>query len=423
MHGARRREPVQLTEVIRMEHLTLEQAVDILLQKTEKIEDTEEVSLLDARGRVLAEDIAAVRNQPPFPRSPLDGYAVRSEDIRGACDGHPAVLSVVDEVTAGHVSGRTVESGTAVRIMTGAPIPEGADCIVAQEDTNYGDDRVEIYEEVRAWQNYCFEGEDYKAGSRLLEKGTFLGAIEVGILASLGLTSVLVYRRPKAALITTGDEIVLPGEALAGGKIYDSNLYTLAAQLSSWNIESTCRRRAGDDAGQVAEMIEEASSRADIIITTGGVSVGKKDIMHDVIRLLGCRRLFWKVAIKPGMPTLCAQYKGKLLICLSGNPYGAAANMELLVRPVLAKLAGRPDLEVKRKQAISDSAFPKRSNVTRYVRAYYEDGHVRASSGSNASGILSTMCGCNCFIEIPAGTEALKVGETVNVVLLYQNCF
>lgn len=401
-----------------MEGLALEQAVAILLDNVEKIMDREEISLWDAAGRVLAQDVTAQRDQPPFPRSPLDGYALRSEDIQTAAKDRPAVLQVIDEVTAGHVSAKTVEKGTAIRIMTGAPIPDGADCVVRQEDTDYGEDRVEIYQKVGAYDNYCRAGEDYRAGTTLLLKGSLPGSVEIGVLASLGMEKVQVYRSPRAAVITTGDEIMLPGESLRPGKIYDSNLYTIGTRLLSWGVTLTDRGRAGDDAAQVADRIRAAAKKADLIITTGGVSVGKKDIMHEVIQRLGCERLFWKVAIKPGMPTLCARYQGKLLICLSGNPYGAAANLELLVRPVLAKMSGRPDLYLKRKQAVSDSVFPKKSKVTRYVRAFYEDGYVRKMEGSNDSGILSTMCGCNCLIEIPAGTEALKKGDAVWVVML-----
>ncbi len=401
-----------------MEGLALEQAVAILLDNVEKIMDREEISLWDAAGRVLAQDVTAQRDQPPFPRSPLDGYALRSEDIQTAVKDRPAVLQVIDEVTAGHVSAKTVEKGTAIRIMTGAPIPDGADCVVRQEDTDYGEERVEIYQKVGAYDNYCRAGEDYRAGTTLLLKGSLLGSVEIGVLASLGMEKVQVYRSPRAAVITTGDEIMLPGESLRPGKIYDSNLYTIGTRLLSWGVTLTDRGRAGDDAAQVADRIRTAAQKADLIITTGGVSVGKKDIMHEVIQRLGCERLFWKVAIKPGMPTLCARYQGKLLICLSGNPYGAAANLELLVRPVLAKMSGRPDLCLKRKQAVSDSVFPKKSKVTRYVRAFYEDGYVRKMEGSNDSGILSTMCGCNCLIEIPAGTEALKKGDAVWVVML-----
>ncbi|MDO4307167.1 MAG: molybdopterin molybdotransferase MoeA [Eubacteriales bacterium] len=401
-----------------MEALTLEHAVEILLGKVKKIEEKEEISLWDAAGRVLAGDITAKRDQPPFPRSPLDGYAVRSEDIREASKEHPVSLRVTDEVTAGHVSKNRVEPGTAIRIMTGAPIPDGADCIVMQEDTDYGEDTVQIYRKAGAYENYCFAGEDYIIGTKLLSKDTVLGAVEIGTLASLGMETVSVYRRPRTAIITTGDEIILPGEELTEGKIYDSNLYTLGTRLALWGMQVTDRGKVEDDVFAAAARIRKAAENADIIITTGGVSVGKKDIMHDVTELLSCEKLFWRVAIKPGMPTLCAMYEGKLLICLSGNPYGAAVNLELLVRPVLAEMSGRGDLRLQRKQAVSRSEFPKKSPVLRYVRAYYEDGMVRKADGLNDSGILSNMCGCNCLIEIPAGTEALKEGDTVWVVML-----
>lgn len=401
-----------------MELLTLEQAAEILLGKVNRIEEQEEISLWNAAGRILAQDVTAQRDQPPFPRSPLDGYAVQSQDLQEAEKEHPAILTVIDEVTAGHVSGKLVSRGTAVRIMTGAPIPEGADCVVRQEDTDYGEETVRIYQKVGAYQNYCFMGEDYRAGTKLLAKDMVLGSVEIGTLASLGMETVQVYRRPCAAVITTGDETVLPGEQLTEGKIYDSNLYTLVTRLTSLGVEVTDRGKVEDDPTLAAARIEKAARRADIIITTGGVSVGKKDIMHEVLKLLACERLFWRVAVKPGMPTLCGLYQGKLLICLTGNPYGAAVNLELLVRPVLAKLSVQNSLALQRKRAVSESAFPKPSPVTRYVRARYEDGHVRKAEGSNDSGILSNMCGCNCLIEIPAGTQALKKGDQVWVVML-----
>ncbi len=401
-----------------MGELTLKQAQELLLAKTETVRDTEEISLWEGGGRTLAEDIFAGQDQPPFARSPLDGYAVRSWDIAGASKERPARLSVIDEVDAGQVSGMRVEKGTAIRIMTGAPVPEGADCIVRQEDTDYGEEKVEVYREVGAYENYCFAGEDYRAGTQVLEKGTKLGAIELGTLASLGREKVRVFRRVRAAVLTTGDELVLPGEERKPGKIYDANLYTMATRLTALGAEVIRKGRTGDKPEEAAAWIREAGEKADIIVTTGGVSVGKKDIMHEVLKLLDCERIFWKIAIKPGMPTLCAQYGGKLLICLSGNPFGAAVNLELLVRPVLAKMAGRKAPELLRLSAVSESEFPKRSGVTRYVRAFYEEGKVRIPEGSNASGILSSMCGCNCLIEIPAGTAALKKGDRVWIVLL-----
>lgn len=401
-----------------MNELTLGQAQDMLLARVERIEETEMISLWDAADRVLAENIFAGHDQPPFPRSPLDGYALRSEDIKGASKVRPVRLTVTDEADAGHASKKTVEKGTAIRIMTGAPIPPGADCVVGQEDTDYGEDTVEVYESVGAYENYCFAGEDYKEGAKILERNMRLGAVEIGVLAGLGMDKVRVYRKIRAAVLTTGDELMLPGEKLEEGKIYDSNLYTVVTRLTSLGADVVCRGHMRDHPAEAAEWLGNAAKEADIIVTTGGVSVGKKDIMHEVLNILGCERIFWKIAVKPGMPTLCAQYKETLLICLSGNPFGTAVNLELLVRPVLSKLSGRKDLKLKRLQAVAENNFPKKSTVTRYVRAYYENGKVRIPKGSNASGILSSMCGCNCLIEIPAGTPKIETGDEVWIVLL-----
>lgn len=401
-----------------MEPLKLEEAVRILLEHCAPIIETEVCPLNDAVGRILAQNVAAGHDQPPFPRSPLDGYAVRSGDIAEAGKETPVKMKVIDEVTAGHVSGKYVESGMAVRIMTGAPIPDGADCVVKQEDTDYGNVCVEIYKPVKAWGNYCFAGEDYKKGTVLLKEGMALGAVEAGVLSSLGLTEVTVYRRPKVMVLTTGDEVVLPGNPLGPGQIYDSNLSMVSARMKQWDVAVVYAGQAEDETEAAAGLIRRYIQDVDLVVTTGGVSVGKKDIMHDVFKILSCERLFWKVAVKPGMPTLCGMYHDKLLICLSGNPYGAVANLELLVRPVLAKMTGRTDLKLRRKEAVLENSYLKRSPVVRYLRAHYRDGRVQIASGSNDSGILSSMCGCNCMIEIPAGTEKLLAGERVCVALI-----
>jgi molybdopterin molybdotransferase len=227
-----------------------------------------------------------------------------------------------------------------------------------------------------------------------------------------------VYRRPRAAAIATGDEIIAPGEPLRPGKIYDSNLYTLVTQLESYGAKILYRECAQDDAAYVADRIRAVSDEVDLIVTTGGVSVGKMDIMHDVLKLLEVEPLFWKIAIKPGMPTLAACYRKNLIICLSGNPYGAFANTELLIRPILKKMARRPDLEVTRTTATMLGSFPKQSPVTRYIRAFYHDHKVQPADGSNDSGTFSTLKGCNCLIEVPAGTPSVQEGDIVEVVLL-----
>ncbi|HBB61851.1 MAG TPA: molybdopterin molybdenumtransferase MoeA, partial [Lachnospiraceae bacterium] len=326
------------------EPLELETAVQLLREHVTRMTETEEVSLENADRRVLAEDIRAERDQPPFPRSPLDGYALRSEDIRGADREHPVALQVLTEVDAGHWTDRKVEPGTAVRIMTGAPIPEGADAVLRQEDSDYGEDTVLVYRSLKPWQNYCFQGEDYKAGACLMKAGLQLRAVEIGILAGLGRRKVRVYRKPRLLLMSTGDELAEPGTPLREGQIYDSNLHMLCAQCRIWDVDIAGRKLVQDQAEEAAEYLRQNVGQADLILTTGGVSVGKKDIMHEVYRILGVERIFWKVRIKPGMPTLAGMYEGKEIISLSGNPYGAAANMNLLVKPVLEKMTGRQEL-------------------------------------------------------------------------------
>ncbi len=330
----------------------------------------------------------------------------------------PVSLRVIDEVTAGHTSEKIVTAGTAVRIMTGAPIPNGADCILKQEDTDYGETDVQVYTSLSHLQNYCFRGEDYKRGDLLFEPGDRIGPVEAGVLAGLNRTEVQVYRRPRVLVMSTGDEVAEPGSVLRPGQIYDSNLHMLLAQLAVWDIEIAGSTLMGDDSEKAAAWIDERIQEADLVVTTGGVSVGKKDIMHDVFRILQVQQLFWGVDIKPGMPTLCGRYRDRLLICLSGNPYGAIANLHLLARPVLAKMSGREDLELVWRHAKLEKGFGKKSPVRRFVRARVTGHTVRLTDGSNDSGILSSMCRCNCMAEMPAGSGALEAGEMVRVVML-----
>lgn len=325
-------------------------------------------------------------------------------------------LKVIDEICAGQVSDLEVVHGSAIRIMTGAPIPNGADYIIRQEDTDMGEKIVNVYKSGKPFGNYCFAGEDYKKGDLILKNETLLRPVEIGIMANLGNSEALVYRKPKAVVISTGDEILMPGEKLTDGKIYDSNLYTITNFLESYGADVIYKSIAPDDAQTVAKKIMELSNETDLFITSGGVSVGKKDIMHDVLKILNVEPLFWRIAIKPGMPTLAAKYNSKLLICLSGNPYGAAVNTELLIRPVMCKLSRRKDLLPKRHKAIIENSYPKKSGVTRYIRAFFKGDRVRITDGSNDSGILSTMAGCNCFVEVPAGTPAVKAGDEVDIV-------
>ncbi|MDO4556352.1 MAG: molybdopterin molybdotransferase MoeA [Lachnospiraceae bacterium] len=398
--------------------ITVKEAVSCLQKETSVITEMEKVSLFESVGRILAEDAAALFDQPPFPRSPLDGYAIRAKDSVNASKKNPVTLKVIGEVCAGAVFSAAVKQGEAVRIMTGAPIPKGADTVIKQEDTDYGMEKVQIYDWLSPYQNYCYQGEDYKAGDVLLKKGTVLDGVAVGILASLGFSEVLVYRKPRVGIISTGDEVMEPGADLKPGKIYDSNLYLIGARLKELGITPVFLLHCEDNPEKMTELIRKKEGEVDLLITTGGVSVGKKDIMHEVLNLLSANQLFWKVALKPGSPTLAALYEKTLLICLSGNPFGAAANFELLVRPVLAALTGSRKWEMKRERAIFQCDFPKASKNRRYIRGFYNEGKVWIPERKHSSGILSTMAGCNCLIEIEPGNAGLKKGYTVWVNLL-----
>lgn len=371
----------------------------------------------DALGRTLAADITAPIDQPPFDRSPLDGYALRSADIAGADRDHPAVLAVVDTLYAGDQARVPVGPGQAVRIMTGAMLPPGCDCVVAQEHTDRGNP-VAVYAALPPYQNYVYQGEDYKAGTILLNKGTRLDAAALGVLASAGLTEVPVCRRPRVAVLTTGDEVVAPGATpLPPGKIYGSNLALLLARLAELGIPEPVAEQVGDDPQAVAQAMERLLKGCDLLITTGGVSVGDKDIFHQALPLLGAERVFWRVDLKPGTPAMFSRYQGKPILSLSGNPFAAFTTFELLARPLLSALAGESHLLPRKRRGVLATPFSKPSPRRRFLRGRYEDGEVTLPEG-HSSGQLASLVGCNCLVELPAGTPQAEAGQQVQVRLL-----
>lgn len=382
------------------------------------MEDRESVLLTQSLGRILGRDITAEFDNPPFPRSAVDGYACRWEDTQGASEAAPVRLKVKGEIDAGHSARIQVKSGEAVRIMTGAPVPQGCDCCVRQEDTDYGETVVKIRRAAKCWENYCFQGEDFKKGSRMLPAGRKLGYVEIGILASLGCRNVPVIRRPSVAIVTTGDEVVLPGETLGEGKIYNSNLFLLNARLMEFGITPFRTKVVADDPVKLAGTLAELTGRADLIITTGGVSVGKKDIVHEALEMAGAEQIFWRVQLKPGTPTIFSLLNKVPVVSLSGNPFGALANFELLIRPALWKLTGDQSLLPKRREAVMADPFLKASPGRRFIRGIYEDGYVHMPEGLHSSGVLASMYGCNCMVDIAAGTPQLQAGSRVDVVLL-----
>lgn len=399
-----------------VEKITLEEAVSLICGEAQKCETIEEIAVERAGGYILAEDIYAGIDNPPFPRTPVDGYAVRAEDLKGASEDTPVSLKVIGCIYAGEDGqARSIQSGEAMRIMTGGPFPKGSNCAVRQEDTDYGEDTVLIYKEHKEYDNYCFQGEDYTKDSLLLKKGDVITFAEQGILSATGRTAVKVFKKPVVRILTTGDEVCAPGQPLLPGKIYDSNGMMVSSRLRELGIEPTELSHVADKEEVLAEKLKKACEDADIVITTGGVSVGKKDILHMALKLAGAEKIFWRVLIQPGTPTIFSVYQKTLIISLSGNPYGAMANLELLVRPLLYQMTGNERFAMEKREGILMETFPKKSKGRRFVRAIYKNGEVTLPSGILSSGAIGTLRGCNCLLDIPAGSPALQKGEKVTI--------
>lgn len=398
-------------------HIELEEAVSLIAGTLTPI--GVELAERDAcLGRTLALEVRAPLDQPPFDRSPLDGYALHAADIASASREHPVSLSVTETVYAGGVPVFPVSSGYACRIMTGAMLPQGCDCVLRHEDTDNGFEIVQIYVPLRPHANYCDRGEDYSTDDILLPAGTRLDAAAIGVLAGAGLSEAWVQRRPSVVVFSTGDEIVSSHvHPLPPGKIYGSNLEFITARLRELGIADVSGEQLPDDPVAVADAIRAAVGRFDLVLTTGGVSMGDKDIFHQALPLLEAERIFWRVNLKPGTPVMYSLLDGKPILSLSGNPFAAAATFELLARPLLSVLSNEHHYIPERTEATVSGSFPKASKNRRFLRGVYHRGIV-SLTGKNESGLLSTLVGCNCLIDIPAGSGAVEHGQTVQVLLL-----
>lgn len=401
-----------------MTAIALEEAQGRLCALVQPLAQREIVGLDAAVGRVLARDYASTLDSPPFARSPLDGYALRAADSVGATRKTPVRLRVVEKVVAGHVPTCSILPGTVVRIMTGAPLPDGADCVLRQEDTDYGEDEVGIYGALRPHDNVIDRGEDFSAGMLVARAGERVDAGLSGVLAMAGIAEVEVYRRPRIAVVTTGDELVPLGEELRPGMVFDSNGQLLRGCLAELGLVPSLVTHASDDAPAVAALIDELCATQDLVVTTGGVSVGQRDIMHDVALGLGEEELFWRVALKPGSPAMAFSHGGAPVLCLSGNPFGAFVTWQLLARPLLATLTRDDTLRTGSCTATVVGGFPKASRQRRFVRARLEGGVATIPAANHSSGALFALRGCTCLIDIPAGTGPLVEGDAVRVVTL-----
>ena len=401
-------------------NITIEKAKKILLE--EQI-DTHivELSILDSLDFVLSEDIVSNMNMPPFDRSPLDGYAFRAEDTLDATNDFPVQLDVIDNIQAGYVSDKTIGKGQAIRIMTGAKIPDGADVVMRYEDTEFTDKQVKIFKSLKSQSNIAKMGEDMEDGQLVLKKGITIGAAEIGILAGLGKCNVKVYAKPKVAILATGDELVDINENLKDGKIRNSNSYFIAAQVKKLGAEPVILGICKDNLTHITKELESALKWADMIITTGGASVGDADLIKEAFNEIGSRILFWKVRMKPGTPIVAAKYENKLLFGLSGNPAAAYITFEQFVRPTILKLMGKTKYNLMKVNAILESDFSKVSGQNRYIRGYTykkDDKFYTRLPNKHSSGVLSSMSGQNSLIFIAGGTGPYKSGDQIQVELL-----
>jgi len=384
----------------------------------------ERVPILQAQGRVLAEDIYSTRNIPPWDNSAMDGYAVRHADIGLASKENPVLLKVIADLPAGKVFEGRVGPGEAVRIMTGAPLPEGADTVVPVEDTIKADGTVKILTPLPAGGNIRRAGEDVGSGEKAVAAGTVLRPAHAGMLASLRRSSVYVYLRPRVAVLSTGDELLEIDEPWQDGKIINSNSYSIAAQVLEGGGEPLQLGIARDCREDLSARMKEGLA-ADILITTGGVSVGDYDLVKGLLKEMG-RMNFWKVAMRPGQPLAFGSLAGKPLFGLPGNPVSCMVSFEQFVRPSLLKMAGfsrifRPGL-----RAALREDFSKKSGLTYFVRCRLveEEGKLLATTtGEQGSGILSSMVRAQGLLVLPPETTTARKGEVVSVIPLDPHLF
>ena len=395
--------------------IELEEAIELLLNSVKSKTETERLDILSASGRISAEDVTAAFSVPHFPKSGMDGYAVRSQDTRGASEEMPIYLQVIGEICAGEYLSVSAKPMTAVRVMTGAVIPEGYDSVIRQEDTDYGREKAAIYAEVEAGQNYCRIGEDIEAGNLIIPRHTRLDAGHIGVLASMGIMEIEVFQRLEVGIISTGSELVPLAGSLGKVGVYPSSAYALAAKLKEQGAQVAFMEICPDDPDLFFAMLNQKTGQADVIITTGALSVGKKDFLPEALEKMGAKRLFHGVNMRPGTPVMASEYKDKLILSLSGYPLAAMVNFQLFFWPVMAKMTGDESLFWKKAARTVVEGRANEANRRRFVQAFCDEAGVHILERKHHSSVLSGILSSNCIIDQKQGTVILP-GETVEVL-------
>ena len=395
------------------------EAQDIVLNAVAPL-GAEKVSLLDALHRVSARHVNASRDIPLGDNSAMDGYAVRHADVAGSSSQKPAILDVLEILPAGKAPRHPITPGTAIKIMTGAPLPVGADTVVQIEHTNADDARVAIYETPPMTSNLRRRGEDIHAGECVLPQHTPLRPAELGVLASVGQAQVWVYQRPRVAILATGDEIADPGDPNNSDKILNSNSYTLAGQVAEAGGVPVLLGVAPDRRDVIRERLA-SGLRADVLVTSGGVSVGQFDFVRECLNGLDFDARFHTVAMRPGSPITFGLVRHVPVFSLPGNPVASMVTFELFVRPALLKMTGHRELFRPRIAAVLQDGMEKRRGVRTFLRGVLSQDDPTptvTTTGPQGSGILRSMSLANCLIDIPEETERLSPGDPIAVMRL-----
>lgn len=394
-----------------------------LLMRTARPADLEEVPLQQAAGRILGRDLTAGENVPAFDKSPYDGYAFRAADTAEAGPDHPVTLRVLEEVPAGRMPRERVTAGTAVRIMTGAPIPEGADAVCMFEKTDFTGTRVTLFSSFRSGQNVIRAGEDVGKGTLLARQGTRIDAGLCGSAAAQNRTGLLCYRIPRVGLLSTGSELLEVGEASVPGRIYNSNRYTFAAELSRMGFDVRWLGTAPDSVDEIRALLEEGLRTCDAVLSTGGVSVGDYDVTAKAMEEAGAGILFRGVSMKPGMACAYGVREGKLVCGLSGNPASSLINFHVIAAPAFRRIAGwAADRTLPSPFPVAlAEGFGKPSPLPRFLRGRLDlsDGGTRMRlSPDQGNIVLSSSIGMDMIALVPAGSGRLEAGTMLEGFLI-----
>ena len=393
--------------------ISIEEARRLVLEQVSRLEG-EEVALADALGRVLAQDAVAPTDLPPFHSSGMDGFAVIATDT----DDAPVALKIVGEARAGALAQAPVEHGTAIRVSTGAVVPEGADAVVRQELTEVEDGAVIVNAEVSAGNDVRYAGEDIRAGETILHAGTLLGSAEIGALAAVNIARPVVVRRPRIALVSTGDELVSPGPELQPGQIRDANAPALTAAAHAAGGEIVTSVRVGDDRDCTIATLEGALQGADIVVSIGGVSVGPHDHIRPALEQIGAQQVFCRVSLKPG-GQVCYYVApgGALAFALPGNLASSLTAFRVLAVPAIYGMLGR-DLTLHTARGVAETDLPGaigRTSVIRCNAEMHDDGWHVTPNGDQRSHILTSMLGLPVLALVPEDCEVLRAGERVDI--------